>query len=141
MHVPDQILKKPGQLTPNERKAIEQHTIIGERILSDRPFFARARRVARWHHENWDGSGYPDHLTAGAIPLEARIVHLADVFDALTHQRIYKDAWKQTDAAEAVRESGGRMFDPDVVRAFNRLYEGGFFTELEQDDRERDQAG
>jgi putative two-component system response regulator len=125
MHVADQILKKPGALTPAERTEMQQHTIIGERILSEQPFFARARRIARSHHENWDGSGYPDATSRNEVPIEARIVHLADVFDALTSPRVYKHAWSAKDAAGVIRESRGRMFDPDVVDAFNSLYARG----------------
>jgi putative nucleotidyltransferase with HDIG domain/PAS domain S-box-containing protein len=125
MHVPDHILKKPGPLTPDERKTIEQHTIIGERILSEAPFFVRARAIARSHHENWDASGYPDNTAGNAIPVEARIVHLADVFDALTSPRVYKHAWSAEDAAGVIRESRGKMFDPDVVNAFESLFARG----------------
>jgi PAS domain S-box-containing protein len=128
MHVPDHILKKPGPLTPQERKEIEQHTLVGERILADTPFFTRARRIARSHHENFDGSGYPDTLSGAGIPIEARIVHLADVFDALTSPRVYKHAWSATDAAGVIRESRGRMFDPDIVAAFESLYSRGVMT-------------
>ncbi len=128
MHVPDHILKKPGPLTPDERKEIEQHTIIGERILADTPFFTRARRIARSHHENFDGSGYPDTLSGTGIPIEARIVHLADVFDALTSPRVYKHAWSAADAAGVIRESRGRMFDPDIIAAFESLYARGLMT-------------
>jgi PAS domain S-box-containing protein/putative nucleotidyltransferase with HDIG domain len=125
MHVPDHVLKKPGPLTPDERKLIEQHTIIGERILSEAPFFARARAIARSHHENWDASGYPDGTAGNAIAIEARIVHLADVFDALTSPRVYKLAWSEEDAAGVIRESRGKMFDPDVVKAFESLFARG----------------
>lgn len=121
MHVPDEILKKPGPLTDEERATIQQHTVMGERILCDNPFFARARRIARSHHENWDGTGYPDRSSGIAIPIEARIVHLADVYDALTTPRVYKHAWSASDAAAVITESRGRMFDPDVVRAFESL--------------------
>jgi hypothetical protein len=125
MHVPDHILKKPGPLTPEERREVEQHTVIGERILADNAFFARARRIARSHHENWDGSGYPDSTAREEIPVEARIVHLADVFDALTSPRVYKHAWSAHDAAGVIRESRGMMFDPNVVDAFESLYSRG----------------
>jgi PAS domain S-box-containing protein len=121
MHVPDHILKKPGPLTPDERETIQQHTVMGERILCDNTFFARARRIARSHHENWDGSGYPDRSAGGAIPIEARIVHLADVYDALTTPRVYKHAWSVKDAVGVIRESRGQMFDPEVVGAFESL--------------------
>jgi HD-GYP domain-containing protein (c-di-GMP phosphodiesterase class II) len=125
MHVPDHILKKPGPLTPEERVEVQAHTLIGERILAEKPFFARARRIARSHHENWDGSGYPDATGKAEIPVEARIVHLADVFDALTSPRVYKLAWSAADAAGVIRESRGLMFDPDVVKAFESLYARG----------------
>jgi PAS domain S-box-containing protein len=127
IHIPDQILKKPGPLTPEERTVCQQHTVLGERILSDKPFFARARRIARWHHENWDGSGYPDQLSGYTMPLEARIVHLADVYDALTSPRVYKAAWSPFDAYAVVVEADGRMFDPDIVRAFRSLWEKNRF--------------
>ena len=122
MHVPDHILKKPGALTDLERAIVQQHTLAGERILSEKPFFQRARLIARGHHENWDGSGYPDTAARLEIPVEARIVHLADVFDALTTPRVYKHAWTIADAVGVIRESRGKMFDPDVVRAFESLH-------------------
>jgi putative nucleotidyltransferase with HDIG domain len=125
IHVPDDILKKPEPLTPEERRIMEQHTIAGERILSDRSYFAAARRVARSHHENWDGSGYPDGLRGDAIPIEARIVHLADVYDALTNARPYKKAWDESEAEKFVREKAGKMFDPTIVEAFVTLRRAG----------------
>lgn len=125
MHVPDHILKKPGPLNHEERLAVQQHTLAGERILSEKPFFRKARLIARGHHENWDGSGYPDTASREAIPVEARIVHLADVFDALTTPRVYKHAWSANDAAWVIRKSSGRMFDPEIVRAFDSLFSRG----------------
>ena len=127
IHVPDEVLKKPGKLTDDERRIIERHTVDGERILSDAPFFATARRIARSHHEAFDGTGYPDRLAGEKIPMPARVVHVADVFDALTTVRVYKGAWSNDDAAGVIREGAGRGFDPDVVRAFDRLYDGGYF--------------
>lgn len=121
MHVPDHILKKPGPLTDDERSLIQQHTLAGERILGANPFFARARLIARSHHENFDGTGYPDRLGGQDIPVEARIVHVADVFDALTHPRVYKHAWDVGDAIAVLHEGAGRMFDPQVIEAFDRL--------------------
>jgi len=118
LHVPDQILQKSGPLTPQERSIMQEHTIAGERILPDRPYFAAARRVARSHHENWDGSGYPDGLRGDVIPLEARIVHLVDVYDALTSARPYKSAWTTTAARDFVRQQRGVMFDPALVDVF-----------------------
>ncbi len=125
MHVPDQILQKPGPLTAEERAVMQEHTATGERILVDKPFFFRARKIARSHHENWDGSGYPDRMAGEEIPLEARIVHLADVYDALTSVRCYKPAWDKGKAAECIEEGAGKMFDRDVVRAFRTLTNRG----------------
>jgi putative two-component system response regulator len=121
IHVPDHILKKPGPLTPDERRAIQEHTTAGEHILTAKPFFATARMIARSHHENWDGSGYPDRTGQSDIPIEARIVHLADVYDALTTPRVYKLAWTAHDAQKVIEESTGKMFDPDIVKAFTSL--------------------
>ncbi len=125
MQVPDAILKKPGSLTPDERRVIETHTLAGERILSDKPFFQLARQIARSHQENWDGSGYPDRLGGERIPLAARIVRLADVFDALVSRRVYKPAWPLDRVVETIRQGAGREFDPELVAAFLKLLEGG----------------
>lgn len=125
MKVPDAILKKPGPLTDEERRVMQRHTIDGEAILSERPFFATARLIARSHHENYNGGGYPDGLAGEAIPLPARIVHLVDVYDALIHPRVYKDAWPPDQAAAEIRDQSGTMFDPKLVEAFDKLYAEG----------------
>lgn len=119
--VPDQVLKKPGLLTLEERELMKRHAPEGERILSDKPFFDVARQIARSHHENWDGSGYPDGARGEAIPLPARIVHVADVFDALMSKRVYKPAWSMESAVRAIREGAHGMFDPQVVEAFDAV--------------------
>ncbi|MEO0515172.1 MAG: HD domain-containing phosphohydrolase, partial [Planctomycetota bacterium] len=118
IHVPDHILKKPGQLTTAERAQMQEHTLIGERILSDNDFFAVARQIARHHHENHDGTGYPDGLSADEIPLPARIVHVVDVFDALASTRVYKDAWPPEKARDAIVQGRGTLFDPTAADAF-----------------------
>jgi len=125
IHVPDRILKKPGKLTKEERAIMEAHTVAGEHILSRKKFFDIARRIARSHHENWDGSGYPDGLSSTAIPLSARIVHIADVFDALVSERVYKPAWTVNRAEQHVRNASGRSFDPEVAAAFLGLLSSG----------------
>ncbi|HEY1685833.1 MAG TPA: HD domain-containing phosphohydrolase [Tepidisphaeraceae bacterium] len=125
MHVPDSILKKPGPLTPDERQLMESHTIVGARIISGGPFFDQARRIARHHHENFDGSGYPDHLAGQAIPREARLVHLVDVYDALINARAYKPAWTVEKTLAHIRSNTGTMFDPVVVDAFFSLCQNG----------------
>lgn len=121
MHIPDEILKKPAPLTPSERRLMEAHTVRGEQMLSSRAFFTPARRIARSHHENWDGSGYPDGLAGESIPLDARIVRLVDVYDALTSRRPYKPAWPVAKAVAEIRGARGRLFDPVCVDAFERL--------------------
>jgi putative nucleotidyltransferase with HDIG domain len=121
MHVPDEILKKPSSLTPEETAVMREHTIWGERILGEKPYFAVARRIARNHHENFDGSGYPDRIAGDSIAVEARIVHLADVYDALTNPRVYKSAWSPIEAMDFIREASGQMFDPEVVKAFGEI--------------------
>jgi putative two-component system response regulator len=128
IHVPDRILSKPGPLDEDERATMQQHTLAGERILSNASFFDRARRIARSHHENWDGSGYPDHLAGESIPLEARIVHVADVFDALTSERVYKQPWSRERAVESILGERGRMFAPEVADAFAALVDVGAFN-------------
>lgn len=133
MQVPDEILKKPGSLTDDERDEIQQHTLVGERILSRLAFFDEARRIARSHHENWDGSGYPDGLAGEAIPLSARIVRLVDVYDGLTSRRAYKEAWSPELSADYIRRGAGTLFDPKLVETFDILFERGAFTWLAGD--------
>jgi putative two-component system response regulator len=130
IHTPDHILKKPGPLSPGERAEMQQHTLAGERILKPSRYFQQASQIARSHHENWDGSGYPDGLTEGDIPFEARLVHLVDVYDALTHPRIYKPAWDHASAIEEIIRNRGKMFDPAVVDAFVQLHRSGQLERL-----------
>jgi hypothetical protein len=125
LHVPDVILMKRGPLDPDEWEVIRKHTLWGQRILGASAGFELARSVARSHHENWDGSGYPDHLTGHAIPLAARIVHLVDVFDALRAVRPYKEAWPLERAIAEIEARSGEMFDPDLVPEFLRLVAAG----------------
>jgi len=125
MHVPDHVLRKPGKLNDDEWVIMRQHTVAGERILSRKPFFQVARTIARSHHENWDGSGYPDGLKSSRIPLAARVVRIVDVYDALTSARPYKPAWTTSDAIKEIEDHHTRMFDPDLVRAFLQLANSG----------------
>ncbi len=118
--VPDRVLLKPGPLDPGEQAVMREHTTIGRRILagSASPVLRAAEEIAWTHHERWDGAGYPRGLAGPAIPLPGRIVAVADVFDALTHDRPYKRAWSRADAVAHVRDGAGGQFDPDVVTAF-----------------------
>jgi putative two-component system response regulator len=125
IHIPDQVLGKPGPLTAPERGVMQEHTVIGERILTQDRFFALAGHIARSHHENWDGSGYPDGLRGPAIPLAARLVHLADVYDALVSVRPYKPAWPEERAAATIIAERGKAMDPEIVDAFVDLRRQG----------------
>jgi putative two-component system response regulator len=122
---PDNILLKPGKLTPEEFEIMKQHTVIGEKILSNSasPILQAGARIAISHHEKFDGSGYPRGLKGQAIPLEGRIVAVADVFDALTSERPYKKAWDLDRATALLKESRGGHFDPDIVDAFFDVFD------------------
>ncbi|MBW2339987.1 MAG: response regulator [Deltaproteobacteria bacterium] len=122
IHIPDNILRKPGPLTEQEWSVMKEHTIIGEKILGNKPFYQTAREIARSHHEKWDGSGYPDGLQGKAIPLVARVVAVADVFDSLTHERPYKKAWPVGKALKEVKRLSGRHFDPEIMEVFLNLF-------------------
>ena len=118
LHVPDKILLKPGPLTAAEWKIMRQHTIWGAEILAHGDGFEVARIIARSHHENWDGSGYPDGLRTDGIPLEARIVRVCDSFDAMTSRRPYKEPLTEEWALEELARFAGTQFDPELVRLF-----------------------
>lgn len=118
--IPDSILLKPAALTPEERKIMEKHAEYGAKIIGEHadPLLRLAREVALSHHEKWDGSGYPNGLAGDDIPLVGRIVAIADVFDALTSWRPYKDPWPVSRAVDYIREHAERHFDPKLVAAF-----------------------
>jgi HD-GYP domain-containing protein (c-di-GMP phosphodiesterase class II) len=121
--VPDAVLKKPGKLDENEWKEMHRHPAYGGEILanSENELLRMSERVARGHHEKWDGTGYPSQLQGEAIPLEARIVALADVFDALTSRRCYKPAFSLDDSLKIIFDGAGKHFDPALVEAFKRV--------------------
>lgn len=123
--IPDNILLKPGKLTPEEFEIIKSHSTQGGRIiretferLEDREYVKIADDVATYHHEKWDGSGYGKHLKGEQIPLSARIMAIADVFDALLSKRCYKEAMSQEESFQVIRESAGTHFDPALVEVF-----------------------
>lgn len=118
--ITDKILLKSDKLTQEEFDSIKKHTIIGEEILKDSNLSVTsyAKNIVRYHHERWDGGGYPDNLSGEQIPLEARIVAIADVFDALSHDRCYKVAWPVDDCFSFIESNRGLAFDPMVVDAF-----------------------
>lgn len=121
--VPDNILLKPGRLTDEEFEVVKTHAVLGARVLAgaDAEVMQMAERIARHHHERWDGNGYPDALSGDDIPVEAQLVHVADVFDVLVHERPYKESWTVEAAAEEIRGGAGTQFAPAAVEAFEAL--------------------
>ncbi len=123
--IPDSVLLKPGKLTPDEFEVMKRHTLIGGDTLNasaqahpEASFLKMALDITLKHHERWDGTGYPFQLKGEEIPLSARIVAVADVYDALTTKRVYKPAFTHETAAEIITKSRGTHFDPDLVDAF-----------------------
>ncbi|MBA8735545.1 HD-GYP domain-containing protein [Chromobacterium violaceum] len=129
--IPDHILLKPGPLTPEEFEVMKTHTVLGrdtiasaERMLDAPSSFLRlAREIAYCHQEKWDGSGYPQGLAGEAIPLSARLMAVADVYDALISRRVYKPPFSHEKAVGIIRDDSGRHFDPAVVKAFLQVAE------------------
>jgi HD-GYP domain-containing protein (c-di-GMP phosphodiesterase class II) len=118
--VPDEVLLKPGKLNGEERSIIERHSTIGADLLagSSDPLIQLASQVARHHHERFDGSGYPSGLVGANIPLPARVVAVADAFDAMTEPRVYRTKMTDDDANAIIAADNGTHFDPLVVRSF-----------------------
>ncbi|MCK6425161.1 MAG: two-component system response regulator [Burkholderiaceae bacterium] len=129
--IPDHILLKPGKLTPPEWEVMKTHARLGALAIEQaereaaRPveFLTLAKEIAHHHHERWDGSGYPDGLSGDAIPVSARLMALADVFDALISRRVYKEPFPPEQARAMIAAERGRHFDPDVVEAFLATFE------------------
>ncbi|MEI6709080.1 MAG: HD domain-containing phosphohydrolase [Methylococcales bacterium] len=121
--IPDAILRKPAPLTPDEWVIMKTHAQIGYDILSRgrSPLFKMAAEIALYHHEKWDGSGYPQGLSGQEIPESARIVALTDVFDALTMERPYKKAWSVEEAIAEIKKSSGKHFEPRLVNKFESI--------------------
>jgi putative two-component system response regulator len=125
--IPDEVLLKPGRLTPEEFALMKQHTIIGGNTLQaavqahpEAQFLVMARDIAMTHHERYDGTGYPRGLSGEEIPLAGRITSLADVYDALTSQRVYKSAYSHETSRSIIVEARGTQFDPHIVDSFLR---------------------
>ena len=127
---PDRLLLKPGELTEEEFEIIKRHTLMGgnalkaiESQIEGKSFLAMGKEIAYNHHEKWDGSGYPRGLKGEAIPLSARIIAVADVYDALTTKRFYKEAYSHTKARDMILQLKGQHFDPEIVNAFTAVAE------------------
>ncbi len=129
--IPDRILLKPGKLTPEEFEIMKTHTTLGRDAIVaaetdamlDNPFFRFAKEITYSHQEKWDGSGYPEGLMGNNIPLSARLMAVADVYDALISERVYKPRYSHEHAVEIIRDGRGSHFDPDMVDAFLLLSE------------------
>ncbi len=134
--IPDNILLKPGALTPEEFAVIKSHTTIGSEIIEsildeeDEVFRRHCRDVARHHHERWDGKGYPDGLAGEEIPISARILSIVDVYDALVSPRCYKKAFTHVEATEIIVAGDGTQFDPMIMKAF--LACGSLFEDFDK---------
>lgn len=128
--IPDSILQKPSKLTEAEYEIMKQHSEIGAQILSHSDNAKLARDVALYHHERWDGKGYPKGIPSQQLPLITRMVAVVDVFDALVSERPYKKAWSHKDAIEAIISGSGTQFDPNVVDVFVKLYYDGTLNDI-----------
>lgn len=128
--IPDRIIRKPGRLTAEEFAVIQTHPGLAVKIIGHDVKFELARKIAYCHHEKWNGTGYPQGLKGEQIPFEARIVAVADVFDALISMRSYKEARPLSEAIEVIRAGQGTHFDPTVAHAMVELYERGVLSEI-----------
>jgi putative two-component system response regulator len=131
--ISDAILLEPGRLSPRQQRVMHTHAALGARLLSrsSSPVLQMAAVIAATHHEWWDGSGYPNGLAGERIPLVGRVVAVADVFDALTHERPYMAAWSVKQAIARIQRSSATQFDPRVVDAFLAVYEDARLTTVQ----------
>ena len=124
--IPDHILQKPGRLTADEWKIMRTHTLLGcdaialaeKDINASVDFLTQAKEIVRWHHEHWDGEGYPDRLSGDEIPVSARVMAMADVFDALISKRVYKEAFPFSEVRKIIASERSRQFDPEITDVF-----------------------
>ena len=123
IHIAEATLFKPGSLNEDEMQEIKKHPTTGSEMIRDIPYLAPVVPIVRYHHERWDGCGYPDGLSGNEIPLGARIVALADSFDSMTSERAYNPARSLPDAYEEVFLCAGKQFDPSVVAAFEQAWQ------------------
>jgi putative nucleotidyltransferase with HDIG domain len=132
MGIPDSILLKEGPLDYWERKIMERHPALARDMLNQIEFLRPCIDIPTYHHERWDGAGYPDGLMGEEIPITARLFMVVDVWDALTSQRPYRQSWSEAEALRYIKEQSGKHFDPKIVEAFAELIETGFFHKNDQ---------
>ena len=130
--VPDSVLNKPGRLTEDEYKIIKIHTTVGGTILSRSAGLEQAAKVARHHHERYDGSGYPDGLSGSEIPLHARVVAIADAYDAMHSNRVYRNCLNDEIIADELEKGRGKQFDPLLLDVFYEMFKNGELDRIEQ---------
>ena len=123
--VPPEVLRKPGRLTENEFAKIREHPRAGARIIDRLGCFRAALPYVLYHHERWDGDGYPTGKAGEAIPVEARVLAVADAFDAMTSPRQYREPLTVPEALEEIESCAGTQFDPEVAQVFLELWEAG----------------
>ena len=116
--IPDRILLKPGPLLDEEWTIMRRHPDIAVELLSSVEYLVPALEIPHWHHEKWDGTGYPDHLQGEDIPFSARMFALVDVYDALTSDRPYRPAWSKEQTLEYMESQSGLYFDPLILKTF-----------------------
>lgn len=147
--IPDEILNKPGKLTSDEFEKMKSHTVIGARMLSEltaeeqeRPLVKRAYEICRWHHERYDGKGYPDGLSGDDIPISAQVVAISDVYDALTSERCYKRAFSHAEAIRMIAEGECGNFNPLLLGCLNLVADTlEDLKDKENDEKERKDYG
>ena len=131
LQIPEEILTKPHSLTPKEYEIVKRHTQIGAKLITDLPIYQNERlvkyaiEICRWHHERWNGEGYPDGLKGDAIPIAAQVVSVADVYDALTSERCYKEAFSHEKSMRMIHSGECGIFNPLCLNAFMRSPCGG----------------
>ncbi len=148
--IPDRMLLKPGRLTPDEFEIVKNHTQIGQNVIHQTerdfgieiPILKFAKEIIYSHHEKWDGSGYPEGLAGNSIPIPARIIAIADVYDALIRRLVYKPPMPHEEAVKIILEGRGTHFDPDMVDAFHEIHEdfqriAHTYADSEQDFRKK----
>jgi putative nucleotidyltransferase with HDIG domain len=135
----DDILLKPGRLDPEEYRIIQQHPVIGYEIMGHLGLWTREKQIVRSHHERFDGNGYPDHIIGQKIPLLARILSVADVYDALASNRAYRVRMQENEILEIIYGGAGTQFDPDIIDVFRHLYQSGELVRA-LNEQERDAA-